>query len=148
MIAGCGGQLSSGYHQRTEVPVVHLSLQSREGIWQSRDVDISYTIQSYKPHFSLAGSLNFKSSLLMSYPIVNSFIARIHFLNGQGKIISSSPVNIHLSLFEFAEEEYSFHIAGEIPNQVEAFTFSYSGTFSDYGEKFPDTIRIHYSPGY
>ncbi|MCP4342034.1 MAG: hypothetical protein GY799_24925 [Desulfobulbaceae bacterium] len=146
MIAGCGVQFSSRSLQSTEIPPVHLSQSSPDGIWQGKEVSLSYTIDSYKPLFSLSGTLQLNPSILMSYPIIKSFFFRIHFLDADGKLLSSSPIHINYGHHTFAEQESSFNFSREIPSQVEAFTFSYSGTFSDYGERFPDTTYIEYSP--
>lgn len=146
MITGCGAQFSSRSHQSTEIPPVLLSQPSPDGIWQGKEVSVSYTIDSYKPLFSLSGTLQLNSAILMSYPVIKSFFFRIHFLDADGKLLSSSPIHINYGHHTFAEQDYSLSLSKQIPSQVEAFTFSYSGTFSDYGERFPDTTYIEYSP--
>ncbi len=146
MVSGCGGQRSSQNLQSTDIGQVLLSQSSPQGIWQGKDVSLSYTINSYKPLFSLSGTLYLNSSILMSYPVIKSFFVRIHFLDADGKLISTSPIRVNLGYHTFADEESLFSLSREIPSQVEAFTFSYSGTFSDYGERRPDTTSIYYSP--
>lgn len=146
IIAGCRAQFSNRYLQADEIEPVLFSQSSPDGIWQSDDVTVSYSIDSYKPLFVLSGTLHLNSSMLMSYPVLISFFARIHFLDAAGNPLMSSPIHINSSYHTFAEEEYSFRFSQEIPIHVEAFTFSYSGRFSDYGERFPDTTFIDYSP--
>lgn len=145
-MTGCSAQLSSRYRQSTEIAPVLLSQSSPNGIWQGDEISISYSIDSYKPLFSLSGTVHLNSSILMSYPVIDSLFIRIHFLDANGNLLNASPIHINFMHHTFAEQEYSFAISREIPIQVEAFTFSYSGTFSDYGERFPDTIFIKYSP--
>jgi len=82
----------------------------------------------------------------MSYPVVKSFFLRIHFLDAEGHFIGSSRVYTNFSYGNFADQESTISVSKEIPSQVAAFTFSYSGTFSDYGERFPDTTSIYYAP--
>lgn len=146
MTAGCSVHLQNRHPQSIEIAPVLLSHPSPKGIWQAKEVSISYKIDSYKPIFSLSGIFHLKSSLLMSFPVVKSLFVRIHFLDADGNLISTHPVNVNLGYHTFAEDETSFRFRREIPNQVEAFTFSYRGTFSDYGERFPDTRFIRYSP--
>ena len=146
IMTGCSAQFSSRYLHSIEIAPVLLSQPSPKGFWQGNEISIAYSIDSYKPLFSLSGTVYLDSSILMSYPVINSFFLRIHFLDGDGKLLSASPIRINFRHHTFAEQEYSFSLSREIPIQVEAFTFSYSGTFSDYGERFPDTTFIGYSP--
>jgi hypothetical protein len=146
IMTGCSAQFSSTYLHSTEIAPVLLSQPSPNGIWQSDELSIAYSIDSYKPLFSLSGTLHLDSSILMSYPVINSLFVRIHFLDGDGNLLNASPIRINFGHHTFADQEYSFNFSREIPIQVKAFTFSYSGTFSDYGERFPDTTSIGYSP--
>lgn len=146
ILTGCSAQLSSGYGQSTEIEPILLSQSSPKGIWQGKEISISYSIDSYKPLFSLSGTVHLDSSILMSYPVITSLFIRIHFLDTDGKLLNASPIHINFMHHTFAAQEYSFSFSKEIPFQVEAFTFSYSGKFSDYGERFPDTTFIRYSP--
>jgi hypothetical protein len=146
MMAGCGRQTPTRYHQAEEIAPVHFSQTSRSGIWQSNDLSISYTIDSRTPLFSLSGTLELNPSLVMFYPVVDSLFLRIHFLDADGKILSTSPINVSYSYRTYAVRKSSFTFTKEISGQAEAFTFSYSGTFSDYEEKYPNTTFIQYSP--
>ena len=148
IMTGCSAQFSSRYSHSTEIAPVFLSQLSPNGIWQGVEISIAYSIDSYKPLFSLSGTLHIDSSILMSYPVINSFFVRIHFLDGDGNLLNASPIRINFVHRTFADPEYSFSFSREIPLQVEAFTFSYRGIFSDYGERFPDTTSIGYSPAH
>lgn len=145
-ISGCSGYIANGHLRNNTIPPVLLSQTSPGGIWQSKDIVISYTIHSLKPVFSLSGTLSIDSAIVMSYPVVRSFFVRIHFLDADGNLVDSSLLPLDYSLYNFADQQSSFSLSREIPSRVTAFTFSYSGTFSDYGEKFPDTTSIGYSP--
>jgi len=146
IMTGCSAQFSNRYLHPTEIAPVLLSQPSPKGFWQGDKISIAYSINSYKPLFSLSGTLHLDSSLLMSYPVIKSFFVRIHFLDGDGNLLNISPIRINYGYHTLAKEDYSFSFSKEIPVQVEAFTFSYRGTFSDYGERFPDTTTIVYSP--
>ncbi|MGB3209794.1 MAG: hypothetical protein WBB19_03720 [Desulforhopalus sp.] len=148
IMTGCSAQFSNRYNQFNEIAPVLFSDTSPNGIWQGKEVSISYRIESYKPVFSLSGTLYIDSSVLMSYPVIRSFFVKIHFLDGEGKLLEASPVRINFSHQSFAEEDYSLSFSEEISAQAEAFTFSYSGRFSDYGERYPDTTYIRYSPAH
>ena len=82
----------------------------------------------------------------MSYPLIKVFFVRIYFFDAGGNLLATGPVDLNFSPYSFAEEEFSFSFSRRIHIEVEAFSFGYSGTFSDYGERFPDTITIGYSP--
>jgi len=146
IISGCSGYLTTGHLRDNTIPPVAFSKTSKGGIWQSKDIVISYTIHSLQPVFSLSGTLSIDSAIVMSYPVVRSFFVRIHFLDADGNLVDSSLLPLDFSLYNFADQQSTFRISREIPSRVTAFTFSYSGTFSDYGEKFPDTTSIGYSP--
>ncbi len=145
-ISGCSGYLANGHLRDNAIQPVSLSESSSAGIWQSKDIVISYTIHSQKPVFSLSGTLSIDSAIVMSYPVVRSFFVRIHFLDADGNLVDSDLLPLDYSLYNFADQQSSFRLSRQIASRVAAFTFSYSGTFSDYGEKFPDTTSIGYSP--
>ena len=143
---GCGTQFSNSFRQSTQIEPVLFSQPSSNGVWKSNEISISYSINSYKPHFLISGTLRLNPSILMSYPLINLFFVRIYFFDAGGNLLDTSPIQINFSYHSFAEEKYSFTLSRKIAMEVESFSFSYSGTFSDYGERFPDTINIGYSP--
>lgn len=144
VVMGCSGQFSSSNFPATEIEPVYLFQSAPNGLWQGDDISIAYTMEFSKPLFSLTGTLFLDSSVLMSFPVVRSFFLRIHFLDGDGNLLSTNSIPVNFSRGTFADDEYSISFSREIPPQVEAFSFSYSGTFSDYGERHPDTISIGY----
>ena len=146
IFTGCGAQFLNRHSQATKIKPVLFSQPSSIGTWKSNEISISYSIDSYKPHFLISGTLRLNPSILSSYPVITVFFVRIYFFDAGGNILDTSPIQINFSHHSFAEEEYSFNLSRRIPVEVEAFSFSYSGTFSDYGERFPDTRTIGYSP--
>ncbi|RPJ07070.1 MAG: hypothetical protein EHM37_18545 [Deltaproteobacteria bacterium] len=100
-----------------------------KGIWQGKDLQVEYAVDTSPEHLSFSGRLLFGRALLNSFPIVDHFTLRLNILDSDGRVITSSDITPLYSFRNTVDESKTLAARVIRPAGATAIAFNYFGVF-------------------
>lgn len=148
-LSGCANflQPEMGAVARPEARIALTEDAVQDALWQTKDLVMSYSIAQSDTAFNLSGELVFDRSLTDSFPVINKFIFKMSFLDGEGRVIETVDITPLFSTFGQTPDELTMRFSGVRPAVAAAIAFNYYGAFRGSAEEMGSaTWDIFYFP--
>jgi hypothetical protein len=138
--SGCANfitpEIGAVARKEARIPLVENGMQ--EGVFETNDLKISYSLSGVGERITLSGSLVFDRSLTNSFPTIESFFLRMNFLDIEGRVIETVDITPIYSRLWRAPEKLELSDSRVLPAGSKAIAFNYFGMFR--GERSDDSM--------
>ena len=117
-----------------------------DGDLSTDNLNMTYSLTESGDTYTLSGSLSFNGSLTDSFPLVQEFILKMSFLDGEGRVLETVDIS-PLVDFHLAPSQIPVQASGARPAGAKAIAFNYFGQFRGRDTAIGgDTWDISYFP--
>ena len=138
--SGCANfikpEIGAVARKEARIPLVENGVQ--EGVFETNDLKISYSLSGVGEKITLSGYLVFDRSLTNSFPTVESFFLKMNFLDIEGRVIETVDITPIYNTFWRVPEKLELSVSRMLPTGSKAIAFNYFGMFR--GERFDDSM--------
>lgn len=146
--SGCANflkpEIGAVARKEARIPLVENGV--KEGILETSDLKISYSLSDVGERLSLAGHLFFDRSLTDSFPVVESFFLKMSFLDSEGRVIETVDITPIFNTFWRIPEKLDLTVSRVQPPGSKAIAFNYFGMFRGDRIDSSDNWEIYYLP--
>lgn len=103
-----------------------------DGDLSTNNLNMTYSIAESGNTFNLSGQLSFQDSLTNSFPVVENFILKMNFLDGDGKVLETIDISPMVD-FTIASSQIPIKASGSRPAAASAIAFNFFGQFRENG---------------
>lgn len=130
VLAACLGKMAghegSIATQSTAIPIKEGG--PHEGVWQDENLIVAYRYTLTSNVFTIQGSVELTGRLTRTFTTVQNFAVRTNLLSEERKIARSLVI---VTVGNSIIRQWRFNRSAEIPPEVTAMNFSYSGRASE-----------------
>jgi hypothetical protein len=117
-----------------------------DGDLNTNNLEMNYSITESGMTYRLTGSLSFSQSLIESFPLVQEFILKMSFLDGEGRVLETIDISPAVD-FDVSPGQLPVTASGSTPAGASAIAFNYFGQFRGRDVAVGgDTWNISYFP--
>jgi len=130
-LAGCANFLKPevGAIARPEASIALTEDEPQDVFWQTKDLELSFSIVQTGNSCNLSGELAFDRSLTDSFPVIKRFILKMSFLDSEGRVLESLDITPFYSYFNHAPDTLRIKASCVRPAAAVAIAFNYFGSF-------------------
>lgn len=119
----------------------------QESTWQTKELELSYSLTKTEDTFQLSGSLHFDRSVTDSFPIAKKFIFKMSFLDAEGRVLQTVDITPLISYMGFVPDKIAIQKTSVRPVGTSYIAFNYFGSFrGNESEIGGDDWDIFYFP--
>jgi hypothetical protein len=149
-LAGCANflkpEIGAIARQEARIDLVEGGVQ--DAIWNTKDLELTYSYSEVENTFSLSGKLVFDRSLTDSFRLTKRFVVKMSFLDGEGRVLETVDISPLISSFGFdPDPEFALKRSCLKPMGSRSIAFNYYGEFmGNDRESRGDSWDIFYFP--
>ncbi|MCP4343846.1 MAG: hypothetical protein GY799_34470 [Desulfobulbaceae bacterium] len=130
-LAGCANflkpEVGAIARQDARIDLVEGGVQ--DAVWDTKDLELTYSYSEVENTFSLFGGLVFDRSLTDSFNL-KRFTLKINFLDGEGRVLETVDISpLIRSFYEISGEKFSIRKKLVRPVGASSIAFNYFGKF-------------------
>jgi hypothetical protein len=148
LLSGCAGDMTpqTGAIARPDDRFDLVQGGVYDGDLNTNNLEMTYSIAESGTAYRLTGSLSFSESLTESFPIVQVFILKMSFLDGEGGVLKTIDISPSID-FDVMPGQIPVTASGTTPAGASAVAFNYFGQFRGRETAIGgDTWDISYFP--
>lgn len=131
-LSGCANflkpELGAIARQEARVDLVEGGVE--DAIWETKDLQLTYSYSEVENTFSLFGKLVFDRSLTDSFRVTKRFVLKMSFLDGEGRVLETVDISPLISTFAFEPApEFAVKRSSLKPMASRSIAFNYYGEF-------------------
>lgn len=136
-LGGCAAYIvpEIGSVASEESRIVYKGGDLQEGLLESKDLKVNYTLSGSDTETRFAGELEFDRSLTDSFPVMLRFFLKLNWLDAEGTVLQTVDVTPLFSFRNYAPNKLKIDKTIPVAPGSVAYCFNYYGVFQ--GEK-PD----------
>ena len=116
------------------------------GVWQTKDLALTYTISGAGDDLHFAAKLNFDRSLSDSYNVMKNFYLKMSFLDDYGQVLKTVDVTPLFSMYSQISDNMTVDKTLAMPPGSNSIAFNYYGVFRGNQPVSGEERTIFYFP--